>query len=164
MKNLLIIGLIGVVILETGYIAKLKLRGDSEENRERPVVAMQSTAPSPRANGERPPMPPVKGDALANSAVAKSAFEVYPTVDDSVAAKASLVGWTIKPVKNKDGSATVSLVPKNPSDPTSSYTVKAGQKLYFVEMSTGDDKANTDEDANLRDDYGIITDAAGIVQ
>ena len=161
-KNIVPAVVLAIVVLAEGaYIVKLRHGGIREEVAEgRPVVMMNA---SPAPNSQRPPMPPVKGDTLANSTIAKSAFEVYPgalTTD----VKTALIGWDIKAVKNKDGSATISMIPKNPDDPTNSYMVKPGNKLYFVEMTSADDHADTDSDSNLRDDYGILVDGNGVVQ
>jgi hypothetical protein len=42
--------------------------------------------------------------------------------------------------------------------------VKPGQILYFIEQTPADDIQDSDTDLNYRDDYGIITDANGIIQ
>ena len=162
-KNLVLVLAVLAVLAEGAYIVKLR----DERSKARTPIAMTNRAPggsgAPTGQGQRPPMPPAKGDTLADSAIAKFAFEVYPAALTDEA-KTALIGWDIKTTKNKDGSATVAMVPHNPEDPTSSYTVKADQKLYFVEMSAADDHGDTDEDSNLKDDYGILTDTSGIVQ
>lgn len=156
-KNLAIISLGFLVLAEGGYILKLRHARSLSMT---PAVSDDKPRPS---TGARPLMPPVKGDKLTDSAIFQSAYEVYPGALTD-AAKSALIGWDIKTMKNKDGSATVSMVPHNPEDPTNSYTVKAGEKLYFVEMTPADDKAEVNEDNNLRDDYGLIVNADGIIQ
>ena len=167
-KNIGLIILALIVLAEGAYIFKLKRGSFGEEmvesGRSRTTMNQASTSGAPTERPQRPPARPVAGESLANSDVSKSAYEVYPTLDSSAAAKNALVAWTVKATPNKDGSATVSLLPHNPEDPTNVYTVKAGEKLYFVEMNGGDDHADTDNDSNLMDDYGIIVNASGIVQ
>jgi hypothetical protein len=158
-KNLAIIALALLVLAEGGYILKLR-HARSLSMAQIPVVSDDKPRPTV---GSRPPAPPAKGDKLADSAIAKFAYPVYPDALTD-AAKTALIGWDVKVMKNKDGSAVVSMVPHNPEDPTSSYTVKSGEKLYFVEMTAADDKVETSEDNNLRDDYGVIVDGSGIIQ
>ena len=158
-KNILIVALSVlalVVVVETGYILKTKL--SSDEKTESLVARRELASPRPT------PVILKKGDKLADSPLAKSAFEVYPAMDTSDAAKAALVSWTVTTAKNTDGTASVTMTPKNPADPASTYKVKTGEKLYFVEMSAGDDHADSDTDLNLRDDFGIVVDGSGIVQ
>ena len=164
-KNIVmvVIGILALaVVVETGYIVKTKLGSDE---RTESATATRELAASPRVAGTHTAPPQLmKGDKLADSPLAKSAYEVYPTMDTSDAAKTALVSWTVTTAKNADGTASVTLTSKNPADPASTYKVKTGEKLYFVEMSAGDDHADSDTDLNLRDDFGIVVDASGIVQ
>ena len=158
-KNILIVALSVlalVVVVETGYILKTKL--SSDEKAESLVARREPSSPRPT------PVVLKKGDKLADSPLAKSAFEVYPAMDTSEAAKAALVSWTVTTAKNTDGTVSVTLISTSAADPASTYKVKTGEKLYFVEMSAGDDHADSDTDLNLRDDFGIVVDGNGIVQ
>jgi len=154
-KNAAIAVLVLVVLAEGGYI--LKLRND--RNALRNFQAMK-TSGSPRP---QQPQMLTSGMKLSDSQIAKFAYKVAPGPMDPDA-KTALVGWTISTVTNSDKSLTVTFIPKKADDQKQVYTVKTGSNLYFVEMSAGDDHADTDEDTNLRDDYGILVDANGIVE
>ncbi len=154
-KNAAIAVLVLLVLAEGGYI--LKLRKDR--------TAVRNLQATTKSNSPRPQQPQMltAGMKLADSPIAKFAYKVVPgTMDEG--AKAALIGWTISSVTNKDKSITVTFIPKKADDEKQVYTVKPGSNLYFVEMSAGDDHADTDEDTNLRDDYGILVDANGIVE
>jgi hypothetical protein len=102
------------------------------------------------------------GTAFADLPDASAAFKVYPGSLTSEA-KTALIGWDINTTMNADGSATITLTPNRASDQMKSYTVPAGDGLYFVEKSRGDDDQDSNTDNNLQDDYGIIVDANGLV-
>lgn len=154
-KNAAIVVLVLAVLAEGGYI--LKLRNDRQALRN--VQAMK-TSGSPRP---QQPQMLTAGMKLSDSPIAKFAYKVAPgTMDEGT--KAALIGWTISSVTNRDKTMTVTFIPKKADDQKQVYTVKPGSNLYFVEMSAGDDHADTDEDTNLRDDYGILVDANGMVE
>lgn len=148
MKNV-IIGVLAIAVLVEGYFLMSK--------KSAPVVA-GATAQTNR----RPPAPVGKGDKLAGSAMEKYAHIIYPTITDE--SKQFLTGFDVKTKTLADGNTEVDLVPKDSDDQFQSYIVKPTQSLYFVEMTQGDDRPDTDRDANYRDDYGIVVDAQGIVQ
>jgi len=152
MKNI-VIGFLIVAVIAEGYILFTK--------KSSPVVAGVQTQGMPRPSG-RPPAPIAKGDTLIGSPMEKFAFEVAPTLTDD--AKKAITGFAIKSQKLADGSVQVTFVPKDSGDQSQQYTVKPGNKLYFIEMTPVDDKTDTDRDANYRDDYGIIVDARGTIQ
>jgi len=152
MKNV-IIGVLVIAVLVEGYFLMMKKAA--------PSVAGVTTQVTPRPSG-RPPMPVARGDKLADSAMEKFAYLIFPTLSDD--SKKVLTGFDVKTKKLADGSTQVDLVPKDSDDQFQSYVVKPGNSLYFIEMTPSDDKLDTDRDANYRDDYGIITDANGIVQ
>lgn len=160
-KNIIIGVLALAVIFETSYIVvkkvATKVTTEITETSAKPVVA-----PAPQPSRPAPSFL-TKGATLSASPIAKYAYLVAPgplTPD----AKSALIGWTIVSKAQADGSTVVTLTPKDSDDQFQSYTVKPTQKLYFVEMTPVDDIQNTDSDKNLRDDYGIIVDADGIVQ
>jgi len=154
-KNAIIAVLILAAVAEGGYI--LKLRNDRNVLRN---LETSKTSGSPRP---QQPQMLTAGMKLSDSQIAKFAYKVAPGPMDSDA-KTALVGWTISSVTNTDKSLTVTFIPKKADDQKQVYTVKPGSSLYFVEMSAGDDHADTDEDTNLRDDYGILVDANGMVE
>ena len=153
---IVVVGILGLaVVVETGYIVKAKLN----------TTTIRLASASPRVAGARTAPPQLsKGDKFADSPLAKSAYTVYPTLDTSAAANAALAGWKVTSVKNADGTVSVTMTPTRAEDPASTYKVKPGETLYFVEMNGGDDHADSDTDLNLRDDFGIVVDADGIVQ
>jgi hypothetical protein len=140
-KNIGIIALIFVVVV-VGYMI---------------FKSMYSPKPSASAQSQG------QGTKLTDLPDYKFAYKVYPG-DLTSDAKTALTGWNINPTINSDGSTTVTLTPNNASDQVKTYTVKSGDSLYFVEKSRGDDSQDTNTDANLQDDYGIIVNANGIVQ
>jgi hypothetical protein len=153
MKNVIIVLLALVVIVE-GYVLMSK--------KSAPVALGVTTqiATTPRPSGR--PMPLTKGMNLQGSAVEKFAYEIVPTMTDD--AKKALIGFDVKTKSLAGGITQADLVPKDSDDQFQSYVVKPGNKLYFIEMTPVDDKPDTDRDSNYRDDYGIITDANGVVQ
>ncbi len=157
MKNV-IIGLLVVAVIVEGYFLWMK--------KSAPVVAGTKTQMSPRPSGfpgGRPPAPFVRGDKLAGSAMEKYAYLIAPG-DVPAASQKVLIGFTVKTTALPGGSTQVDLIPKDSDDQFQSYVLKAGDSLYFIEMTPSDDKADADKDLNYRDDYGIVVDANGIVQ
>ena len=154
MKNI-IIGVLLVAVLVEGYMVFTDRRNGQAENKQ--TTGQASVRPT-----GRPPQPLSKGSSLTGSDLEKYAFEVFPVMSD--AAKKAITGFDIKTQKLADGSTQVNFVPKDSDDQSQQYIVKAGNTLYFVEMTVMDDKPDADKDLNYRDDYGIITDANGIVQ
>lgn len=152
---------LALVVLGIGLIA-LKKTGQNEvpgQINEELTETTQEASPTPTK--ATAPKPPVKGDVFATSSIKNMAYQVYPgTLSD--AAKVATKGWTIKSTVQKDGSAMVEFIPLEQEDKKTSYTVKKGQILYFVEINPGDD---TDaKDMYLQDDYGVIVGADGLVQ
>lgn len=158
-KNI-VIGLLALaVVLEGGYILLQKLPGHQAEE----LATEGKSHLSPFRPDSAAPQILTKGMDFATSSVAKYAYEVAPA-SMSAKTKEALIGWTITSKTDTDGSMVVTLTPKNSEDQSQEYTITKGQKLYFVEATPFDDNQGQDVDKNLRDDYGIITDARGIIQ
>lgn len=119
---------------------------------------------APQSNNPRRTPPPIlkKGDEFAKSSIFKYAVQIFPG-DLTADAKKALNGFDFKATDMNDGSTQVTLTSKDSDDQSQVYTVKKGETLYFIEMTTGDDKT-AGHDANLRDDYGVVVDASGMVQ
>ena len=147
-KNISIAVLLLLVIAESGWILKTKYR------------SMTSDDKAPVTQTRTPPKMLLKGDKLADSQIAKNAYKIFPG-DLSPEATAAMVGFKMTSSKLTDGSTEVTLTPTEQDDQKQVYTVNAGESLFFVELSMFDDKNN--QELNLRDDYGIITDASGLV-
>lgn len=158
-KNLIILILVVVVIAETGYI--LMRRGSFRSMIGGDDVRISVVPNRPPAGGRLPL--PTKGTNLMSSPLAKFAYQIAPG-DLLADAKANLVGFAIDKTTQADSSIIVKLTPKDSEDQNQQYTVKPGEKLYFIEQTPVDDKADQDKDMNLRDDYGVIVDSQGIIQ
>ena len=155
-KNILIVVLLGVVGL-LGY--KLYMYRNGYKSL---MTAQEAAVGKPGGATRTPPPMLKKGDELMNSSLAKYASIIFPgTLSDK--AKMAINGFDYKSEVQTDGSTVITLTSKDSDDQSQVYTVKKGESLYFVEMSSGDDK-NDGHDANLRDDYGIIVDSNGMVQ
>ncbi len=156
-KNILIAVLVLVVVVESGYILM---------KHSHPQMAPQTTM-KPASGQPTPPMgKPMmvsKGAKLVGSPIEKYAFQVFPGPLSADAISAT-VGFSVKTTTLADGSTQVDLVPKDSDDQYQRYVVKKGETLYFIEMTKGDDNADSDRDMNYRDDYGIITDTNGVIQ
>jgi len=81
------------------------------------------------------------------------------TLDDT--AKNAMSGFSMSKTQNSDGTTTIALSSTNPEYQNQSYTLQPGQKLYFIEMSGGDDSNN--QEGALSDDKAVIVDADGYV-
>ena len=164
-KNIVIAVLALVVIGETGYIVMRRhsyappMMPQTYGHAGGPSGMMPSGAPS----GAPKPMMAGKGQKLSDSPLAKYAYQIVPgPISD--ATKAVLTGFDVKTTTIADGSTQVDLVPKDSDDQYQRYVVKKGEIMYFVEMTPADDNKDSDKDSNYRDDYGLITDANGIIQ
>lgn len=154
-KNIAIALLLLVIIGETGYIVTKKVVTKTASE----IAESQVTPISPRPA----PVFLKKGDNLLTSQMVKFVHKIDPkNLSDD--AKKVTVGFAITSQTQTDGSTIVTFTPKDSDDQNQQYTVKTGQVLYFVEMTPADDKKDADKDLNYRDDYGIITDANGIIQ
>lgn len=165
MKNVLIVGLLVIVIVESGYIV-MKRKSMSQPAMMRQSYgagAPSSAAPTGMPSGAPKPMMATKGQKLSESPLAKYTYQIVPGPLSADATKA-MVGFSVKTQALSDGSTQVDLTPKDSDDQYQRYVVKSGQMLYFVEMTPADDNASSDKDLNYRDDYGVITDANGIIQ
>ena len=148
-KNIIVAALISLMIIETGYLVY--------RHATKPAIASNTPVRGAR------PIFLSKGSNLTTSALKQYAYQIAPgAMSDS--AKQKLTGFTIDAITNTDGSTTVTLTPKDSEDQHQQYTIKPGQLLYFIEQTPVDDKSDSATDSNYRDDYGVITDANGIVQ
>lgn len=155
-KNVLIILLIAVCAVE-GYMLYQKKFQPM-------VVSSREEQTAVRPSGTPPRIPLLKkGDNFNDSPIKKFAYQIAPGPLSSET-KQALVGFQIDSQVQTDGSIVVKLTPKDSDDQNQQYMVKKGEILYFIEMTPVDDKRDQDKDLNLRDDYGVITDANGIVQ
>jgi hypothetical protein len=82
-----------------------------------------------------------------------------PTYDANT--EQALSGFKVTKSTLADGSIQVTLNAQNPEYKTQTYTVKAGEKLYFIEKTLRDD--NGTEDKFLGDDTAVLVDASGYI-
>ncbi len=115
---------------------------------------------------QKPQGPPsIKGQKFSDTNFFDQAVQIYPGVV-SESAKAVMNGWTLKTKTLTDGSIQADLIPvgseATEGDTAHTFILKAGDTLYFVDTNPNDDGPT--EDANTRDDMGIVVGADGIVQ
>ena len=162
-KNIVLVVLVIVVIVEGALL--LSHTSSAHQTTLAATTHTSSLPPAgPNAKGAGPrPIIMSKGKNLKTSPLFAFAFQVAPG-DLSANGKRALIGWTITSQSQSDGSILVTLTPKDSEDQNQQYTVKTGQVLYFIEQTPVDDKADQDTDLNYRDDYGLITNQAGVIQ
>ncbi len=149
----------GVVILLLAVGAGAYFLNKSSESQKTPEETGEVATQKPAGP------PSLKGQKLSDTQFANSAVLIYPgTISES--AKAVMNGWNLKTISNSDGSITASLIPTGSEvtegDSRHTFTLKSGDKLYFVDLNPGDD--GTGADNNKNDDMGIVVDANGIIQ
>lgn len=115
---------------------------------------------------KKAPSPPsLKGQKFSDTQFADSAVQIYPGAI-SASAKAMMSGWNLKTTANSDGTVTASLIPVGSEvtegDSAHTFTLKSGDKLYFVDLNPGDDGMGADNNKN--DDMGIVVDSNEIIQ
>lgn len=99
------------------------------------------------------------GQLFSASKDFSKAYLIYPTTDAGTAK--ALAGFAVRTKDLGNGTTQVSLASKTQNDEVQYFTVSAGQKVYFVEKSFGDD--SLDNDRFLGDDYGVAVDANGFI-
>lgn len=124
-------------------------------------------------NGTHPPFPPngtrapprggspfQPGTSFANSFLASHAY-LISTQTLAQNATQALSGFqrTITPLAN--GSERVTLTAQRAGYQNQTYLVTPSEKLYFVEMSLGDDTG--DHDYRTTDDHAVLVDANGTI-
>lgn len=165
-KNVVIV-ILAIAVIAEGYFLyqshkQLKTQQQTAmASASRPSM-MPPAGPDSRRKGGAPIIMS-KGMNLKTSPLFKFAYQIAPGSLSADAQKA-LTGWKIKTDKAESGATIVTLTPSDSDDQSQQYTVAAGNTLYFIEQTPVDDKADQDKDLNYRDDYGIMTDASGVIQ
>src|ERR1051326_3118617 len=93
------------------------------------------------------------GELFSDSPLAPYAYLISTATYDAKTQMA-LRGFSVTKNNLPDGSMQITLNAKNPEYHTQIYTVKPGEKLYFIERSLGDD--NGVDDRTLADDTAIL--------
>lgn len=97
---------------------------------------------------------------FANSQFAQNAY-LISTDNYDAPTKQALSGFRVTKKTLANGSMEITLNATNPEYHTQVYTVKPGEKLYFIERMLGDDTGT--EDLNIRDDTAVLVDASGYI-
>lgn len=99
-------------------------------------------------------------ELFSNSPLSKNAYLISTsTYDDNT--KKALAGFSVTKNNLPDGSTQITLKAENPEYQTQTYTVKPGEKLYFIENSMSDDTNNTEK--FIGDDHAVLVDANGYI-
>jgi len=97
---------------------------------------------------------------FSNSPYYSYAYQIFPGVLSADAQKA-ITGFNLDLKNNQDGSVTMTLNATNQEYQTQEYTMKPGEKLYFIERSLGDD---SDGDEHfLGDDKAVVVNSEGYI-
>lgn len=75
--------------------------------------------------------------------------------------KEALVGFTVDRKVLADGTKVINLVATDPEYQSQSYTIKPGQKLYFIERYLQDDQNG--QEKNMKDDRAVVTESDGTI-
>ena len=83
----------------------------------------------------------------------------------SANAKTALDGFKLTVKKNTDGTTTYTLNSSKQGYPNSNqeYTLKKGEKLYFLERTMHDDNTTSNEDYYLADDTAVVVNSNGYI-
>ncbi len=141
-----------VVVLIGGYMAVSGKTSASQSNNT--PSAQSSTAATTGSE--------VAKQLFQSSSDAQFSYQIFPgTV--SAQAKTAMAGFALTTQSMTDGATQVMLSAQNPGYQTQVFTLKTGEKLYFIERMGGDDHAAQDTDTNLGDDKGVVVDASGYI-
>src|SRR5579875_2426907 len=114
-----------------------------------------STGPQPTAAQQK------LGPLLSSTPYAQFAYQVYPG-PRSAQAQLALAGFNVV-VKRSGGHIVLSVSASGSSGPPQVSTYPAGDRVYFIEASFGDDSGNAEY--NFGDDALLVTNSQGrIVQ
>lgn len=147
-----------VALSANGYSAQLGIGGSLTGGSLKPAgVGALRGGVHPRA--PRPAVSQAVGPLLTTMSYAKSAYLVYPG-PVSAQAKLALAGFTFQVTRRTAGAMTVVLHGPR-SGPRLDRTYPSTDKVYVVELATGDDANGSDY--NSSDDGFVVTDGAGHV-
>lgn len=151
MKQIFLVGLLIIAVIISGCSTQIPPTPDKGQPPTTSTGNTQQTNPTPSTPSKV---------LLADEPYASKAHLISADILDNDA-KIAIIGFGIKKTVNADGTTTIALTSNNPEYKDQTYTLQPGQKLYFVETSSGDDSSN--QDRFLGDDRGVIVDADGYV-
>ncbi len=138
-KKAIVFGVVAVVAVAIIVALAFSLSGHAVKNQ------------SPSSN---------QGTLFSSSQFYRYAYQIFPGALSAEAQRAT-TGFNVKVQNNSDGSATINLTTINQEYQNQTYSVKQGEKLYFIERSLGDDSAG--EERFLGDDMAIVVNSAGYI-
>jgi hypothetical protein len=97
---------------------------------------------------------------FASSPLAQNAYLISTSTYDASTTRA-LSGFTVTKKALPDGSTQITLNSQNAEYQTQVYTIKPGEKLYFIEKFLADDSASGDR--NIKDDSAVVVDKNGYI-
>lgn len=97
---------------------------------------------------------------FAEQEYAKSAYLISGETL-SADAKTALAGFVMTKKALPDGTTSVMLKAQKPEYHDQTYTLKAGEQLYFIDKFLADDAAG--QEKNINDDTGVVVNAEGNV-
>lgn len=101
---------------------------------------------------------------FADSPLAQNAYLIsIPTSTYDANTKLALSGFKVTQKTLADGSVQITLDAQKTGYQTQTYTVKSGEKLYFIEKNLTDDDKTTDTDKFAGDDQAVLVDANGYI-
>lgn len=158
-KSASMVYIVAAVVLLLAVGGGLYFMNKTSEKSATPEEVREVPSGAPTGRGS------LSGQKFADTQLAQSAVLIYPGAM-SAEAKAATSGWQLKTTQNTDGTTQASLVPvgseATEGDSAHTFTLKTGDKLYFVDLNPSDDSPNMDNNKN--DDIGIVVDANGIIQ
>lgn len=148
----------GAVVLGSAGIRAPGSVGTSRASASAPST--QPTSPSAEATSPSPTAPSqTLGPLLSSTQYASYAYQIYPGTETSRARQAT-AGFTIR-VTPRVGAIEVSSAVSGSTQKAQTATYQAGDRVYFIEATFGDDSG--DADYNAGDDGVVVTNAQGYV-
>jgi len=152
-KGIFVILTLLLVVAVSGCTTVPQSTNPTSTNPQSTNTAVTNTANTATTTGQNQAGPKITDAKYANVAYLISG----DTLD--AATQTAISGFNINKVTNSDGTTTFTLTSTNTEYKDQSYTLKPGQKLYFIEKNLGDDSDNNER--FLADDTAVVTDADG---
>ncbi|MCL5008876.1 MAG: hypothetical protein M1400_00860 [Patescibacteria group bacterium] len=76
-------------------------------------------------------------------------------------AKKALAGFSLDKKTLTDGNLQITLTAQKAEYHNQQYVLHSGEQLYFIEKFLADDKSETNEEKNMKDDSAVVVDSQG---
>ncbi len=76
-------------------------------------------------------------------------------------AQKALAGFSLDKKTLTDGNVQITLTAQKAEYHNQQYVLHSGEQLYFIEKFLADDKSETNEEKNLKDDSAVVVDSQG---